>query len=160
MASKDNNRRRWSDEETNKLVELMFIHYNSFIHYVTEALTPKKTRKMVDERWKQITDSINSIRSKKVAVTPKQVEKKWSDFKSKCKLAVMDYNKELGKTGGGQNTVKQPSEIQYRVAELIGKAATDGVVNAESFDEFWKLPVPKVFRLNKTFCSSVRSRFL
>ena len=147
MASKDNNRRRWSDEETNKLVELMFIHYK----FVTEALTPKKTRQMVDERWKQITDSINSIGSGKVAVTPKQVEKKWSDFKSKCKLAVMDYNKELGKTGGGQNTVKQPSEIQYRVAELIGKAATDGVVNAESFDEFWKLPVPKVFRLNKAF---------
>lgn len=61
----------------------------------------------------------------RTALTIDQVTKKWSDLKSKSKSAVMNYKKSMGKTGGGSNSVKKPSEVHYKVTAIVGKAATE-----------------------------------
>ena len=49
---KDTDRRRWLAAESAKLVELIQENYS----FIFEALNPGKTRKMVDDKWTEITD--------------------------------------------------------------------------------------------------------
>ena len=51
---------------------------------------------MVKNRWKEITDEINSL-ADGVPLSVLQVQRKWSDEKSRAKKAVTNYRKEAGK---------------------------------------------------------------
>ena len=110
-------RRHWTEDEKQKLIELVQKNYE----YLTAALTPSKTKVMVKKRWKEITDEINSL-ADGVALTVLQVQRKWSDEKSNAKKAVTKYHKEAGKTGGGRNTVDTPTEFQAKIVSFIGNA--------------------------------------
>ena len=85
-------RRHWSEDEQQKLIELVQKNYE----FLTAALTPSKTKVMVKNRWKEITDEINS-HADGVPLSVLQVQRKWSDEKSRAKKAVTNYRKEAGK---------------------------------------------------------------
>ena len=78
-----------------------------------------------------ITAEVNSLGDGKCVLTVEQVQKKWADLKSQSKSAIMKYNKAIGKTGGGTNSVKQPSEVQYKVVGIIGRSATKVICGTE-----------------------------
>ena len=81
---KDTGSRRWSAAESAKLVELIQENYS----FIFEALNPGKTRKMVDDKWAEITDSINALAAGNSTLTVDQVCKKWTELKSASKCAV------------------------------------------------------------------------
>ena len=89
---------------------------------------------MIDERWQTITDTINALASGKAALTVEQVQRKWSDFKSDSRTAKINFQKSQNLTGGGSNKVKDPTELQWKVTNFLGKTATDGVAGAELLD--------------------------
>ena len=66
-------RRRWTNEETEKLVSLVSDNYS----FLFDAITPGKSRKMINEKWQLITDQINALGSGKALLSSDQVEKKW-----------------------------------------------------------------------------------
>lgn len=126
----DSSRRRWSRQETDKLVSLVSVCYK----FLTEGFTPSKTKAMVDRKWEEITEAINSL-GDGAPLTVSQIHKKWTDIKSTSKGAVSKYKKAQAKTGLGADAMpKEPSELQYKVASLIGKTATEGIEGAENFD--------------------------
>ena len=105
--------RRWSSEEVHELVEYVETHYN----FLTSALTISKTKSMVDNKWLDITDSINALGAgPKLEV--EKVKKKWFDMKSTAKKAVAEYKKELTKTGEGANAASTPTELQFKIARI------------------------------------------
>ena len=116
-------RRRWTPTETWKLVNLVKENYD----FLFGAINPSKTRQMIDLKWKKIADSINSMGSGKVPLTVDQVSKKWTDLKSSTKLVVMKYKKGQIQTGGGINTAKEPTELQWAISTIIGSQATQGI---------------------------------
>ena len=46
----------------------------------------------------------------------------------------MEYQKECSKTGGEVNTAATPSELQFKIASLIGPIFTAGIPNTEGCD--------------------------
>ena len=56
------------------------------------------------------------------------------DTKSLAKKAVAEYQKECNKTGGGFNTAATPSELQFKIASLIGQIFAAGIPNSEGCD--------------------------
>ena len=46
----------------------------------------------------------------------------------------MEYQKECSKTGGDVNTAATPSELQFKIASLIGPIFTAGILNTEGCD--------------------------
>ena len=63
-----------------------------------------------------------------------QVRKKWFDTKSLAKNAVVEYQKEYSKTDGGVNTPATPSELQFKIASLIGPIFTAWIPNTKGSD--------------------------
>ena len=122
-------RRSWSQNEKDKLIELVQQNYD----FLTSSLTPAKTKAMVDKKWREITDEINSIGDGS-PLSVLQVKRKWADEKSKTKKVVSKYRKEMGKTGGGTNTADAPSAYQAKIASFIGNTVVDGIPGAASLD--------------------------
>ena len=121
--------RRWSSEEMHELVENVETHYN----FLASALTISKTKSMVDNKWLDITDSINALGAgPKLEV--EKVKKKWFDMKSTAIKAVAEYEKELTKTGGGANSASTPTELQFKIASFIGPVYTEGIPGTENCD--------------------------
>lgn len=131
-------RRRWTLVETNKLVELMQENYQ----FLFEALNNSKTKRMVDDRWTEVTAQINAIGSGKTVLTAEKVQRKWTDLKSTTKLHVMKYRKGQKRTGGGTNPEKEPTELQWKIHTMIGSSATSGIAGAESCDSSSPVEVP------------------
>ena len=131
--------RRWTYEENNMLLEYMMkdceyltsavtLKFRVFKEHIVFFIKPKrnKTKATVDKKWDEIASGINTLRIG-ASFTTKQVKKKWFDLKSKSKKSVAKYKAELKKTGIGINGPKKPSDMQFRVAEIIGGVYTDGV---------------------------------
>ena len=49
-------------------------------------------------------------------------------------MARNKYDKAANQTGGGSNKTKKPTELQYKVLQVIGKTATHGVDGADDLD--------------------------
>ena len=128
--TKMSDRRRWQAVETAKLVELVEKNYD----FLTAACNPSKTREMIDRKWDEVARHINSLGVGTSILTSDQVQKKWFDLKSQTKKAVVKYNGGIGRTGSGANIVKEPTELQYRIASFIGKICTEGVPGAADCD--------------------------
>ena len=117
-------RRRWTAKETEKLVDLVAESYS----FLTEGFTPSKTAVMVNEKWDDITASINSLASGKGILNREQTKNKWRDLKSTSKGVVAKYKKALSQTGLGPDSLpKAPTPIQNKIAGVIGRTATEGV---------------------------------
>ena len=112
----------WTQNEEEKLIELLEIHYK----FVTEAVTPAKTKSMVEKRWEIIVNTINSL-GEGPPFTVKQVKKKWSDRKSQSKKAVALWKKALNQTGNMPNNTPKPTEQQSRIGGFIGTASTEPI---------------------------------
>ena len=120
---------RWTYEENNMLLEHMMKDYE----YLTSAVTPNKTKAMVDKKWDEIASGINAL-GVGASLTTDQVKKKWFNLKSKSKKSVAKYKAELKKTGGGSNGAEKPSNMQFRVAEIIGGVYANGVPGTTTCD--------------------------
>ena len=123
-------RRRWTPAEASKLVDLVSADFA----FLFESLNPSKTKQMVDSRWAEITQKINSMGNGKVRLTVEQVTKKWIDLKSTAKMTVMKYRKGQRQTGGGENVAKTPSALQWKINSLLGTPATEGIPGTEFCD--------------------------
>ena len=123
-------RRRWTAEETQKLVEQVEQHYR----FLTEGVTPAKTKAMIEARWDEIVSEINALGSGRPLLSLQQVKQKWSDLKSTSKSAVMKYNKSINKTGGGPSSAKDPTETEWKIVSFIGKSATEGIPGTDDCD--------------------------
>ena len=88
---------------------------------------------MVDKKWDEIASGINAL-GVDASLTTDQVKKKWINLKSKSKKSVAKYKAELKKTGGGSNGAEKPSNMQFRVAEIIGGVYTNGVPGTTTCD--------------------------
>ncbi len=110
--------------------------------FLFEALNNSKTKRMVDDRWTEVTAQINAIGSGKTALTADKVQRKWTDLKSTTKLHVMKYCKGQKRTGGGTNPEKEPTELQWKIHTMIGISATSGIAGAESCDSSSPVEVP------------------
>ena len=55
-------------------------------------------------------------------------------MKSHAKHTVMKYKKGMNQTGGGVNTAKKPTDLQYTIASMLGPNATEGIANAQMCD--------------------------
>ena len=121
--------RRWNKDEIDLLVELVAKNYE----FLTGSINNSKTKAMVDKKWAEIASSINSIGAGPI-LGIEQVRKKWFDTKSLAKKAVAEFKKESGKTGGGVNTAATPSELQFKIASLIGPIFTVGIPGTEPCD--------------------------
>ena len=64
--------------------------------YLTSAVTPNKTKAMVDKKWDEIASGINAL-GVGASFNTEQVKKKWFDLKSKSKKSVAKYRAELKK---------------------------------------------------------------
>ena len=60
--------------------------------------------------------------------------KRSEDYKSQARVARNKYDKAANQTGGGSNKTKKPTELQYKVLQVIGKTATHGVDGADDLD--------------------------
>ena len=58
--------------ETNKLVDLVGENYS----WLFQAIDNSKSRKMVDDKWMEITAAINALGSGKSLLTREKVERK------------------------------------------------------------------------------------
>ena len=125
-------RRRWSQTETELLIDLVQKNYT----FLTGTFTPSKTKAMLDKikKWSEIADAINALGCGSAILTTEQIQKKWSDMKSTSKKAVSKYKIKSRRTGGGMNEVKQPSESQVRIADIIGKAYAECIPGTEECD--------------------------
>ena len=56
-----------------------------------------------------------------------KVKRKWFVLKSISKKVVASYKKELAKTGGGVNKAETPTDLQFKISEMIGEVCTEGV---------------------------------
>ena len=121
--------RRWSEGEINLLVDLVAKNYK----FLTGPLNNSKTKSTVDKKWAELTNSINSNGAGPILEVV-QVRKKWFHTKSLAKKAVVEYQKECSKTGGGVNAAATPSELQFKIASLIGPIFTAGIPNTEGCD--------------------------
>ena len=121
MAAKDS-LRRWNQEEVELLISLVKDSYA----YFTGALSNSKTKPMVDGKWNDIAATIYSL-GHGPPFTTEKVKKKWFDLKSRAKKDVATYKKEAGRTGGGQNLFNTPTELQFKIANIIGAISTEGV---------------------------------
>ena len=124
--------RRWTYEENNMLLEHMMKDYE----YLASAITPNKTKAMVDKKWDEIASGINAL-GVGASFTTDQVKKKWFDLQPKSKKSVAKYKAKLKKTGGGSNGAEKPSDMQFRVAEIIeiiGGEYTNGVLGTTTCD--------------------------
>ena len=104
------------------LVELVGATYN----FLTGALSNSKTKQMVDAKWRSIALTINSL-GHGAPFSVDKVKKKWFDMKSKAKRDVAVYKKESNRTGGGPNPLSEPTELQYKIASIIGTICTEGI---------------------------------
>ena len=123
-------RRRWSQTETEFLIDMVQKNYT----FLTGTFTPSKTKAMVDKKWSEIAHAINALGCGSAILSTEQIQKKWSDMKSTSKKAVSKYKIESKRTGGRMNKVKQPSEYQVRIADIIGKAYTECTPGTEECD--------------------------
>ena len=114
--------RRWSNDEVEILVELVGNNYE----FLTGSLNVSKTKSMVDQKWEELTANINSINAGP-AFEVEQVKKKWFDTKSLAKKAVAEYKRECRKPGGGVNTAVTPTELQFKIANIIGPIFTEKI---------------------------------
>jgi len=80
------------------LVEMLANNYN----FLTGSINNSKTKAVIDMKWAEIANSINSLGGGPPLET-EQVRKKWFDTKSLAKKAIAEYKKECGKTGDGIN---------------------------------------------------------
>lgn len=123
------NRRRWTEEEIERLVSFVEINYG----FLTSKINPRKSKKDVDDKWKEAAMSINSLAGG-LPFTVIQVKKKWADLKSLAKKAVAAWDKQSRATGGGSNNASQPTEQQYRICRIIGPVSTAGVPDTDDLD--------------------------
>jgi len=127
-------RRRWTPAENSKLDgNNGYIIKENYL-FLTEALNERKTKQMVDQNWTEIADSINALGEGRAKLTTIRCKRNGLILKAKSKTAVMKYKKALSATGEGSNTVKEPSELQYYVASIMGAIATEGIAGAEGCD--------------------------
>ena len=56
-----------------------------------------------------------------------KVKRKWFDLKSISKKVVAFYRKELLKTSGGVSKADVPTDLQFKISEIIGDVCTEGV---------------------------------
>ena len=115
--------RRFTQEEVNLLVSLVSQNYD----FLTSSLSASKTKRMVDQKWKWIADSVNELNSVTDAdnlFSVEKIKRKWFDLKSISKKAVALYNKEQSKTGGGPCKAEVPPDLQFKIAEIIGSVCT------------------------------------
>ena len=98
--------------------------------FLTGPLNNSKTKSTVDKKWAELTNSINSIGAGPI-LEEVLVRKKWFDTKSLAKKAVVEYQKECSKTGGGVNTAATASEFQFNIASWIGPIFTAAILNTE-----------------------------
>ena len=123
-------RRRWSQTDTELLIDMVQKNYT----FLTGTFTSTKTKAMGNKKWSEIADAINALGCGSAILSTEQIQKKWSDMKSTSKKAVSKHKIESRRTGGGMNKVKQPSESQVRIADMIGKAYTECIPETEECD--------------------------
>ena len=114
--------RRWNNEEVNALVEKVGENY----HFLTSALSATKTKTMVEDKWKKIAADINAIDVNSPPYLVDKVKRKWFNLRSISKKAVVFYKKELVKTGGGVSKADVPTDLQFKISEIID-VCTEGV---------------------------------
>ena len=108
--------RLWTVNEKNKLIDLVEANYA----FLTEGVTPSKTKAMINRKWEQIVDEINSLGEGSPGFTLKQVKKKWADIKSATKKVVQTYKQSLNQTGNQPNKVPKPNSEQEKIGAIIG----------------------------------------
>ena len=89
---------------------------------------------MVDQKWREITDALNALGAGSSPLSVDKVQKKLFDLKFTSKKTVNKYKCELRQTGGGTNNAKQPTESQFAIADIIGKAYTECIAGADLCD--------------------------
>ena len=122
--------RLWTANEREKLIELVERNYL----FLTEGVSPAKTKVMVDRKWEWIMNEINSLGEGIPPLTLKQVKKKWADMKSAAKKAVASYKKALGQTGNRPNDVSKPTAEQERIGSFIGTVNTEPIAGTANCD--------------------------
>ena len=90
------NGRNWADNETECMVEYVIANYN----FLTDGINQRKTKRDIDNKWKEVTSRINALCASSEPLDVKRVEKNWFDIKSKAKKAVSRY-RAAQKTGDG-----------------------------------------------------------
>jgi len=54
-------------------------------------------------------------------------------LKSRAKLDVALFKKESSRTEGGQNLFTKPTELQFEIANIIGRISTEGIIEFTIF---------------------------
>ena len=114
--------RRWNNEEVNALVEKVGENH----HFLTSALSSTKIKTMVEDKWKKIVADINAMDVNSPPYPVDKVKRKWLNLKSISKKAVAFYKKEFLKTGGGVSKADVPTDLQFKISEIID-VCTEGV---------------------------------
>ena len=55
-------------------------------------------------------------------------------FEGRSKTGRRRLEKECNKTGGGSNRVQQPSELHYRIIQIIGEQSVAGIEGASGME--------------------------
>ena len=74
-TNENSSSRRWIESETNLLVGLVKKHYD----FLTSACNPKKTRKIFENKWAEITEAVkavNALGGATTKLTCEQIKKK------------------------------------------------------------------------------------
>ena len=81
---------------------------------------------MVEERWQVLVSGVNAL-NVGTSHSVEKLKRKWFDLKSIRKKAAASYKKELAKRGGSVNKAETPTDLQFKVSEIMGKVCTEGV---------------------------------
>ena len=93
--------RRPTTKEVKLLEELIGQDYKDLI----SALSLRKTRAMIQQKWKAITTAIKKLSDKDKSFAAGKVKCKWFDVKSLSKKTIAYYKKECSKAGGCDSKV-------------------------------------------------------
>ena len=85
--------RQWAEDEKNKLIDLVELNYG----FLFQGLSPQKTKQMVDQKWLDIVNEINSLGMGSAPLTVKKAKKKWADMKSISKKTVAKWKNEANR---------------------------------------------------------------
>lgn len=86
-------------------------------------------RKAVE--WKSVADAVNAVASQ--GRTRDEIKKKWSDIKVGAKKRIAAHRQSIQATGGGKG-VAPLSEMDNKLAVIIGEPLVSGVVGEEEGD--------------------------
>ena len=91
---------------------------SKYKHILFAKFDSKITNQVKDNTWENIAQAVSAVGTPR---TGKEIKVKWANLKMNAKQKTAIYKREVLSTGGGELLAEKPTEIEEKIAGLIGK---------------------------------------